>query len=71
MATETDHASEWRAFREANDMSQATLARVLGLVLRTVQGIELGEHRPSYTSRMRFRELKRRYEQNRKDQVAL
>lgn len=70
MATETDHASEWRAFREANDMSQATLARVLGLVLRTVQGIELGEHRPSFTSRMRFKELQRRYAENRSTQAA-
>lgn len=66
--TDVDYAREWKAFREANDMSQATLARVLGLVLRTVQGIELGEHKPSFTSRSRFNELKRRYAQNRNSQ---
>jgi DNA-binding XRE family transcriptional regulator len=62
---DTDFATDFKRFREENDMSQAMLARTLGLVLRTVQGIEAGEHRPSYTSRMRFKELKRRYEQAR------
>lgn len=69
--TEANHAAEWKAFREANDMSQAVLARTLGLVLRTVQGIEAAEHLPSFTSRTRFNELKKRYAQNRSHQSAL
>jgi len=57
----TDEAKDWRDFREAHGFTQTTLAQTLGLVLRTVQGIELGEHRPCYTTRKRFAELKRRY----------
>jgi DNA-binding XRE family transcriptional regulator len=67
---EVNHAAEWREFREAHDMSQAQMARVLGLVLRTVQGIELSEHKPSFTSRLRFRELKRRYAEARSNQAV-
>lgn len=62
---EINFAVEFRKFREENDMSQAMLARTLGLVLRTIQGIEAKEHAPSYTTRMRFKELKKRYLQAR------
>ena len=65
---QTNFAVEFKKFREENDLSQAMLARILGLVLRTIQGIEASEHRPSYSTRMRFKDLKNRYLQNRKVQ---
>ena len=56
-------AQEWRTWREAHDMSQAMLAAALSIGLRTVQGIELAEHYPSFTSRLRFKALKKKHEQ--------
>jgi transcriptional regulator with XRE-family HTH domain len=50
-----------------HNMSQTQLATALGLALRTIQGIELGEHRPSYTSRLRFHELRKRHEKAEKE----
>ena len=47
-------------------MSQPEFARALGLHLRTVAGIEAGEHRPSYMSQRRLRELVERHKQNRR-----
>ncbi len=44
-------------------MSQAMLAAALSIGLRTVQGIELAEHYPSFTSRLRFKALKKKHEQ--------
>lgn len=61
MQTPPEVKDIWRTWRNDNDMSQATLARVLGLALRTVQGIESGEHKPSPTSRMRFKALQKQY----------
>lgn len=61
-AHEHEHAKVWKKFREANLMSQAGLARALGLSRRTVQNVELGSHAPNYTSQLRFRALKERYE---------
>jgi len=58
-----DYQKEFRAFRGTNDLSQAMLAKAMGLTLRCVQGIELGEHKPSYTTKFRFKALKRRYEE--------
>jgi len=58
----TPYAKEWRQFRKEHKMSAQTLANHLGLALRTVQGIELGEHKPAPQSRMRFRALKKRLE---------
>lgn len=62
---ERNYADEWRSWRNnVGEMSQTSMARILGLSLRTVQGIETGEHKPSPTSRMRFRELVKRYKVN-------
>lgn len=58
-----NYSEEFRAFRKENDLSQQMLSKALGIVLRTVQGIELGEHKPSYTTRFRFKALRKRYEE--------
>ncbi len=58
-----DYAVEFREFRNTNDLSQAMLAKALGVALRTVQHVEHKEHEPSYTTRFRFKALKKRYEE--------
>lgn len=57
---------EMREWRKRNLLSQKDFALALGVVLRTIWGIEAGEHSPSLQAQRRFRELKERYARNRR-----
>ena len=58
-----DYAREWRRWRKAHGWTQAQMASVLWLSLRTVVNIEMGYHRPSVTSRMKLQDLQRKYQE--------
>ena len=57
-------AEEWKTWRKANNLSQRSLSNVLDLERKTVQNIESGRTKPSYTSQRRFEALKERYTRN-------
>ena len=57
-----DYASEWRAWRMEAGMSQPQLAKILDIARRTVINIENGHTRPRLSSRMKFQELKNKYQ---------
>jgi DNA-binding XRE family transcriptional regulator len=44
-------------------MSQTTFAEAVGTGMRTIQGIELGEHKPNFINRVRFKNFKKKIEQ--------
>jgi len=56
-----NYAREWRRWRKAHRMTQAQMASVLWLSLRTIVYIEKGFHRPSVTSRMKMEALQKKY----------
>jgi DNA-binding XRE family transcriptional regulator len=56
-----DYASEWRRWRKAHGMTQAQMASVLRLSLKTIINIEHGYNRPSVTSRTKLEQLKKKY----------
>ena len=56
-----DYAREWRRWRKAHKWTQAQMASVLRLTMRTIINIEKGYHRPSVTSRAKLNELQKRY----------
>jgi DNA-binding XRE family transcriptional regulator len=60
---EREWGKEFKAFRQEHDMSQSNLASVLGLCLRTILGVEKGRVKPSFKTRLRFKALLKRYEQ--------
>ena len=53
--------AEMREWRKQNLLSQRDFALAIGVVVRTIQGIEAGEHKPSFNVYRKFRELKERY----------
>lgn len=46
-------------------MSQKDFAKALGMCTRAIQGIEWGEHNPTFRSQLRFREFKKNIEAER------
>lgn len=58
--------AEMRQWRKRNLLSQKAFALAIGVVVRTIQGIESGEHKPSFNVYRKFRELKERYARNRR-----
>ena len=56
-----NYAREWRRWRKAHGWTQAEMASVLWLSLRTIKYIEMGVHRPSVSSRMKLDDLQRKY----------
>lgn len=63
-----DHAREWKKWRLAKLMSQAKLAKAMGVTTRTIWNVESGRNSPSYTSQARFKELVERHRRNAKCQ---
>ena len=55
-----------REWRKRNLLSQRDFALALGVVVRTIQGAEAGEHKPSYTVQRKFRQLQERYDYSRR-----
>ena len=58
-----DYAREWRRWRKAHGWTQAQMASVLWLSLRTIKYIEMGYHRPSAGSRAKMAELQKKYQE--------
>ena len=58
MATPSGFGSEMRDWRERNLFSQRDLALALGLAVRTIWGIEAGEHSPTHRTQRKFRDFK-------------
>lgn len=56
-----DYAREWRRWRKLHGWTQAQMAQVLWLSLRTIVNIEHGYHPPSLKSRERMEQLQKRY----------
>lgn len=56
-----DYAGEWRRWRKAHGWTQAQMAQVLWLSVRTIRNVEHGYHPPSFSSRQRMAELQKRY----------
>jgi DNA-binding XRE family transcriptional regulator len=63
MTDKRNYAKEWKALRLKCDMSQTTFAEAVGTGMRTIQGIELGEHKPNFINRVRFKNFKKKIEQ--------
>jgi DNA-binding XRE family transcriptional regulator len=61
MSAQRKTARLWKQTRKAMLLSQTEFCAALGLHERTVQGIERGEHPPSWVSQRRFRDFVRRY----------
>lgn len=59
-----NHAREWKRWRLGKLMSQAKLAKAMGVTTRTVWNVESGIVTPSYTSQARFKELVERHRKN-------
>lgn len=59
-----NHAREWKKWRLAKLMSQAKLAKAMGVTTRTVFNVESRRVTPSYTSQARFRDLVERHKKN-------
>jgi transcriptional regulator with XRE-family HTH domain len=59
-----NHAREWKTWRLAKLMSQAKLAKAMGVTTRTVWNVESRIVTPSYTSQARFKELVERHRRN-------
>lgn len=62
--TTKSHAREWKTWRKSKLMSQAKLAKAMGVTTRTVWNVESGRVTPSYTSQTRFKELQERHRKN-------
>lgn len=58
--------SEWKKWREKKLMSQAQMARAMGITERTIQNIEAGVVKPSLKSRRKFAQLRERHSNARK-----
>jgi DNA-binding XRE family transcriptional regulator len=54
-------ATQWRKWRVRNLLSQAAMARALGIALKTVNNIEAGRTEPNYINQARFKALVERY----------
>ena len=54
-------AKHWRAFRQKYLLTQVVLSELLGVVPRTVQGVENAERSPSVGTLSRFAALERTY----------
>lgn len=61
----TNFGAQMREWRKRKLLSQKDFALTIGVVVRTVWGIEAGEHLPSFRTRRRFRELQQRYARSR------
>lgn len=59
-----NHAREWKKWRLAKLLSQAKLAKAMGVTTRTIWNCEAGIVTPSYTSQARFKELVERHRRN-------
>lgn len=58
----TEFSGPWKEFRVNNLMSQPDMGKALGMCTRAIQGIEWGEHNPSFKSQIRFRDFKKKIE---------
>ena len=56
-----NYAREWKRWRKQHKMSRRRFAIAVGLTERTILNIEMGHTRPRLTSRIKFRELQKRY----------
>lgn len=57
-----NYGKEWKRWRLKHKMTQIEFSLASGICRRSVQKIELGEHRPHLKSRMKFKALQERYE---------
>jgi DNA-binding transcriptional regulator YiaG len=64
MRKRTKTAQRWKSTRQRMLLSQTEFSLALGMHKRTVQGIERGEHPPSWPSQRAFREFVRRWTHN-------
>ena len=56
-----NYSAEWRRWRKERKWTQEQMGDVLGMTRRTIINIEKGYHNPNATSRMKLRELKKKY----------
>ena len=56
-----NYGREWRRWRKEQGWTQAQLAAVLDLTMRTIINIENGYHRPNVSSRAKLANLQKKY----------
>ena len=53
--------TDWLRWRRKHGLRQSDMARVLGCCTRSIHNVERGKTKPIARTRLRFRELQKRY----------
>jgi DNA-binding XRE family transcriptional regulator len=58
-----NYASEWKEWRGQRGWTQKQMALTLDMCRRAIVYIEKGKHRPCVSSRIKFNELQKKYQE--------